>query len=57
MSMISRFKRKCDKEVGGCGKRNVDKDRVVSVIKGKYHLCITCAGKVIREDYLIEVRG
>jgi hypothetical protein len=52
MSIVSLFKRKCDKEIGGCGKKNVDKDRVISVIKGKKHLCITCAGGQLAEVWI-----
>ena len=51
MSMVSLFKRRCDKEIGGCGKKNVDKDNVVSVVRGKLHLCLGCAAKQLRLQY------
>ena len=55
MSMVSLFKRRCDKEIGGCGKKNVDKDNVVSVVKGTYHLCKTCAGKELKKHLFVTV--
>ena len=50
MSMISYYKRRCDKEVEGCG-REVDITRCVSVVRGKLHLCLGCAAKQLRLQY------
>lgn len=42
------YKRRCDKDIGGCGK-TVDKDDgVVVVVRGEKHLCCQCAGELIR---------
>ena len=49
MSMTnSCYKRNCDIEIGGCGKE-MERSVSVTVSKGKLHLCLSCAGKIIAE--------
>lgn len=50
MSRLSRYKRKCDIYVGGCG-RIVDVTRCLSIVRGRYHLCLGCGAKQLREVY------
>ena len=52
MSIISHYKRRCDKDVEGCGKR-IDVNIVgATVIKGKKHLCRTCASNQLAELWI-----
>ena len=44
MTILSYYKRKCDK----CGK-TMDKDSSVSIVRGKIHYCIKCAGKELNK--------
>lgn len=57
MSLVSHYKRKCDKDIGGCGKV-IDISETVSVVRGKFHLCKKCAGKelnrIMRYDIAIK---
>jgi len=50
MSMVpgSKHKRECDKKIGGCG-RTMEIDSVVTVERGKLHMCKRCASKIIRK--------
>lgn len=47
---IRLYKRKCDKEIGGCG-HLVDITNAVTLKKGKLHLCQRCAGRIVRKGY------
>jgi len=56
MGIVSKYKRSCDKGIGGCG-RIVDAMEVVTVEKGMWHLCKRCAGKLIGQIYELHHHG
>ena len=49
MTVISEYKRTCDKKIGGCGK-TIDVNNMVTVVRGELHLCTRCAGKKIAKS-------
>jgi hypothetical protein len=47
MTVLSTYKRECNKSIGGCGKE-IDITTAVTVSKGTLHLCKCCAGAILR---------
>ena len=38
--------KKCDPEIGGCSKET-QQSNMVTIIRGRYHLCPKCAGEIL----------